>query len=156
MIRPLRQRHRRTIAALALVLPIAFVAGIAARKPVPVAGTLPAELATRADVFGRVVLTKADLWAGERIITRLRRDSAGAIAVEFMFRDVTRPDVLVYWVPGQETIGEGLPDRARLLGPFSNRRPLPIRPDARGERGRLVLYSLADHEIVATSKPIIF
>ena len=70
-----------------------------------------------------------------------------------MFRDLAKPDVLVYWAAGKETAVEGLPDNARLLGALSNHLPLPT--DARGETGRLVLYSLADHELVAVSRGFI-
>jgi len=41
MTRQLRQRHRRWIRIIALLLPIAFVIGIAARKTVPIANSLP-------------------------------------------------------------------------------------------------------------------
>ena len=71
-----------------------------------------------------------------------------------MFRDLAKPDVLVYWAAGKETAVEGLPDNARLLGALSNHAPLPIPADVRGEAGRFVLYSLADHEVVATSKAL--
>jgi len=100
------------------------------------------------------VWTKADLWPGQRIITRLRRDATGSLAVELVFRDLIRPDVLVYWAAGSESTVERLPDSARLLGALSNRSPLPIRVDARGAAGRLLLYSLADHEMVAVSNPV--
>jgi hypothetical protein len=152
MIRPLRQRHRMIVCTLGVVLPMAFVAGIAARKTVPVNAALPSELVRGAEDYGRVVLTKTDIWPGQRIITNLRRGARGSVAVELMFRDLVRPDILVYWAAGQESAVERLPDNARLLGALSNRGPLPIPADVRGEAGRLVLYSLADHEIVAVSK----
>ena len=154
MIRPLRQRHRMMVCTLGVVLPVAFLAGIAARRPVPVATSLPPELAGTATDPGKVVWTKADLWPGQRIITSLRRDTAGSMTVEFMFRQLVKPDVLVYWVDGKETVGESLPNNARLLGALTNRRPLTITSSARSEAGRFVLYSLADHEVVATSKPL--
>jgi hypothetical protein len=154
MIRPLRQRHRAAVCALAVLLPAAFAAGLAARRPVPVAASVPPELATKASAFGKVVWTKADVWPDQRIITSLRRDASGAVAVEFLFRDVIRPDVLVYWAAGKESAGEGLPENARLLGAFLDRTPLPLPADARGETGRFVLYSLANHEVVAVSRPV--
>jgi hypothetical protein len=48
-----------------------------------------------------------------------------------------------------------LPDNARLLGALSNRSPLPIPADVRGESGRLLLYSLAVHEVVAASQSFV-
>jgi len=70
----------------------------------------------------------------------LRRNAAGSVAVKLMFRDVLKPDVLVYWAAGQETTGEELPDNVRLLGALSNRTPLALPADARGKAGRFVLY----------------
>ncbi|MCI0746127.1 MAG: hypothetical protein L0Y58_12045 [Verrucomicrobia subdivision 3 bacterium] len=159
MIRPLRQKHRLTVCALGVALPVALVAGIAARRSVPPMMSLPPELTESALTpggrgKGHVVWTKADVWPGQRIVTTLRRDGTGAIAVEFMFRELVKPDVLVYWAPGKEIVSAGLPENARLLGALADRAPLPISVDVRGEAGQFVLYSLAEQEIVATSKPL--
>ncbi len=155
MIRPLRRRHRVIVSTLGVLLPVAFAASLAARKPVPVVATVPSGLADQGNDFGRIVWTKTDIWPGQRIVTSLRRDSAGSVAVELMFRDLAKPDVLFYWAAGKEAAAGGLPDNARLLGALSNRTPLPIPAAVRGEVGRFVLYSLADHEVVASSKPFI-
>jgi hypothetical protein len=143
------------VCTLGVLLPVAFAAGLVARKPVPVTATVPSGLAGQRNDFGKVVWTKTDIWPGQRIITSLRRDSTGSVAVELMFRDLAKPDVLVYWAAGKEAAAEGLPDNARLLGALSNRTPLPIPAAVRGEVGRFVLYSLADHEVVANSKSFI-
>ena len=156
MILPLRQRHRVIVCTLGVVLPVAFVIGIAARRPVPLATSVPPELAGKAINFGQVVWTKADLWPGQRIITSLRRDASGSVAVELMFRELVKPDVLVYWVAGKGTVSGSLPDNARLLGVLANSAPLAIPSNERGALGRLMLYSLADHEVVAVSKPFTF
>ncbi len=152
MIRPLRKRHCVMVCTLGVLLPVAFAAGLVARKPVPVAATMPSELAGTASDFDRLVWTKPDIWPGQRIITSLRRDAAGSAVVALMFRDLAKPDVLVYWAAGKDTAAEGLPENARLLGALSNGAPLSIPGDMRGETGRFVLYSLADHEVVAASK----
>jgi len=152
MIRSLRRRHRVIVCTLGVLLPVAFATGIVARKLVPVAATMPSVLAGQGNDFGRVLWTKTDIWPGQRIITSLRRDSTGSVAVELMFRDLAKPDVLVYWAAGKEEVIEGLPVNARLLGALSNRTPIPIPEAVRGEVGRFVLYSLADHEVVANSK----
>ena len=154
MIRPLRQRHRLIVCTLGVLLPVAFTAGLSARKPVPVPANVTWQFADQTSDFGRVVWTKPDIWPGQRIITSLRRDATGLVAVELMSRDLAKPDVLVYWAAGKETAG--LPTNARLLGALSNHAPLRIPSDVRGEDGRLLLYSLADHEVVSTSNPVTF
>jgi len=155
MIRPLRQRHRVIVCTLGVLLPVAFAAGLVARKPIPVPATVPSGLAGQRNDFGKVVWTKADIWPGQRVITSLRQDSTGSVAVELMIRDLAKPDVLVYWAAGKEAAVEGLPDNARLLGALSNHSPLPIPADVRGKSGRFLLYSLADHELVAASKSFV-
>jgi len=144
------------VCALGVILPIAFTGGIAARKPVPVARSVPAELEDKTSEFGTVVWTKMDLWPGQHIVTTLRRAAAGAVALQLMFRDVLKPDVLVYWVAGNKTPGDALPGNAQFLGALSNGSPMPIPAEGRGETGRFVLYSLADHEVVAVSNPVTF
>jgi hypothetical protein len=44
MTRQLRQRHRRWIKVIALLLPIAFVLGMVARKMVPTVESLPSAI----------------------------------------------------------------------------------------------------------------
>jgi hypothetical protein len=70
-----------------------------------------------------------------------------------MFEDLVGPDVLVYWVPSEGISGETIPGNAQLLGPLSSQEALSL-PEKPGRIGRFVLYSLANHEIVATSKPV--
>src|SRR5258706_3464070 len=77
MIRPLRQRHRLMVCTLGVLMPVAFVAGIAARRPVPVLASLPPELTGRADRVGNIVWSKTDLWPNQRITTSLWRDTVG-------------------------------------------------------------------------------
>jgi len=94
--------------------------------------------------------------ASGREVTGLLRNAAGSMALKLMFREGVKPIVLVYWAAGKETAVEELPDNARLLGALSNRTPLALPADARGKAGRLVLYSLADHEMLALSNPVTF
>ena len=138
--------------ALGVLLPVAFAVGIAARRPIPVA-SVPPELGGKVKDFAQVILTKADLWPGHDIITTLRRDDTGSVAAELTLRDLAKPDVLVYWAAGKESARESLPDNARLLGALTARVPLLLPAEVRDEPGCFVLYSLADHEIVATSNP---
>ena len=156
MIRPLRQRHRVMVFALSIVVPAAFAVGIATRKAVPAlrveAPGLSAE-ASRLNEFW----SRNDLWEKKAIRTRLLGDGAGSgqLAVELNSNDqIVRPDVLVYWLPGQRKIEDVPPDDAILLGRFapSTATTLTLPQQAATNPGMLLLYSLADHEIVAVSK----
>jgi hypothetical protein len=140
------------VCALGVLVPIAFAASIAVRRPVPVARSVPMELESKSSEFNTVVWTKTDLWPDQPVVTSLRRNATDSLAVEMVIHDLAKPDVLVYWAAGKATLE--LPDNARLLGALSNRTPLPLPADARGQAGHLLLYSLADHEIVAASKPL--
>ncbi len=71
-------------------------------------------------------------------------------------RGFAKPDLLVYWAAGNPVIGEVLPGDARLLGPFDPSMSLQLPNDASVTGGVLVLYSLADNEIVDASKPTRF
>ncbi len=157
MIRPLRQRHRRMMTIIGVLLPIAFAAGIAARRPAPTVATLPTALATTQRYFEAVEWERADLFTKTPIQVRLLRESAGAghFAVEFSAaRDFVKPDLIVYWIAGSPNVTDTLPDNARLLGVFNSSVALSLPPDAGPDSGVLVLYSLADQEIVGVSKPL--
>jgi hypothetical protein len=156
MIRPLRKRHRRMVVVLGVFLPVAFTVGIAARKPVPGMTSLPKELANSSRAFAVTEWERADLFTKTPIQVRLLRESAGTgrYAVEFSAaKDFVKPDLIVYWVAGSPNLTDKLPDSARLLGAFTSSAALSLSPDAGPASGALVLYSLADQEIVEVSKP---
>src|SRR6266436_5958076 len=156
MIRPLRKRHRRMVIVLGVLLPVAFAVGIAARKPLPGMTSLPKELVGSPQKFAVTQWERADLFTKAPIQVRLLRESAGAghLAVEFSAaKDFVKPDLIVYWVTGSQNITDTLPENARLLGTFSSSVALWLSPDAAPGSGGLVLYSLADQEIVEVSKP---
>ena len=153
MIRPLRQRHRIMVIALSVVVPTAFAIGIATRREAPVSRS-PGQAETRNE---RELWRRDDLWNKPAIQTRLLKSGAddGQLAVELVSIDrIVRPDVLVYWLSGARRIQDTLPDDAFLLGRFEQATPLPlILPgEAAKQTGELVLYSLADHEILVVSK----
>ena len=156
MISPLRQQHRRMVIVLGVFLPIAFLIGIAARKSVPGMTSLPQELVASPQKFAVTEWERADLFTKTPIQVRLLRESAGAghFAVEFSAaRDFVKPDLIVYWIAGSPNVTDTLPDNARLLGVFNSSVALSLPPDAGPDSGVLVLYSLADQEIVGVSKP---
>jgi hypothetical protein len=60
---------------------------------------------------------------------------------------------MVYWVAGNSNATDTLPDTAQLLGAFSSISSLALSADSATQNGRLVLYSLADNEVVEVSQP---
>jgi len=159
MIRPLRQRHYQTFVALGFLLPLVFAFGIVARKPFPSMDSLPNELSATNQKFLVTEWERTDLFAKSPIHIRLLRENlnSGSLAVTFSAAKdyFIKPDLMVYWIAGQPTVNDTLPDQAKLLGGF-NSGTLPLPPEAVATNGVLVLYSLADNEIVDVSKSIQF
>lgn len=156
MIRPLRQRHRRMIIALGLFVPIAFAVGIAARKPLPEMDSLPKEILPVAASSTPEVWCRTDLFPKSSVQARLLRGQSDAATFAMTFsvaRDFVKPDLLVYWVVANSKITDTLPDGAILLGAF-NSPQLPLPPTTTQSDGRLVLFSLADNQIIDASKPL--
>ena len=155
MIRPLRQRHRAVFIALGFCLPLAFASGIAARRPIPPAASLPATLASTPPAPADLVWKRRDLFPSAPIEVRLLREkSSGRIAAQFSATtDFLKPDLLVYWAAGNPHIRESLPENATLLGQFDS--PALILPnEVLTVDGVLILYSLADNELVGMTKPL--
>ena len=67
-----------------------------------------------------------------------------------------KPDLLVYWLAGSVRVTGKLPDQAVLLGAFQPSVALPLPQNAAATGGSLVLYSLADQEVVDASAPLPF
>jgi hypothetical protein len=154
MILQLRQRHRRMVMALAAALPFVFTIGIAARKPAPIAPSLLAEPAALQVGSATTVWDRWDLFPKTAIQVRLLREnnSGGRFALKLSAKDFVKPDLLVYWVAQNSKTTDTIPDNAVLLGAFSGD-PLLLPRKEVTEDSCLLLYSLADHEIVAISKP---
>jgi hypothetical protein len=156
MIRPLRQVHRYQAILLGVLLPLLFVLGIAARKPVPAMAELPQALGPIlswvrcSDFDGYGAFHKSpvsiDLWS--------HKNGSGPFAVSFDAEaNFVKPDLMVYWVAGNASQVETLPADAILLGAFG-RTPLPLSKEVSSTNGRLVLYSMADGEMVDVSESI--
>ena len=159
MIRPLRQLHCQTFIALGFLLPLAFVFGIAARKPFPTMDALPGALSAPVDKFPVCKWERNNLFAKSPIQVRLlqAKPDSGLLAVTFSAAKdyFIKPDLMVYWIAGQPAISDKLPESSKLLGGF-NAGELPLPAEAAATNGVLVLYGLADDEIVDVSKPIQF
>jgi hypothetical protein len=85
------------------------------------------------------------------------QNGVGKFAVAFSAaKDFLKPDLLVYWVAGNSSITDTLPGNAQLLGAFNSSTTLVLPTGVAMQTGALILYSLADTEIVDVSKPIRF
>jgi len=155
MILALRQRHRRMFAVIGLLLPICFALGLAARKPVPQLDSLPPALAETSESFTTLSWNRTDLFMRASVQARLFSSSvhAGKYAITLKgTANFIKPDLIVYWVAGNPTIKDAVPSNAMLLGAFSAA-ALPLPPAAAKGSSVLILYSLADQEIVDLSRP---
>ena len=157
MIRPLRQRHRIAVLTLSAFLPAVFVLGIASRRVVPLVGSSPRGLSQESADTYKSLWVRDDLWEKKPLRTKLLTDSKTSklkLEVTAAVPSI-RPDVLLYWVSGTPTVEDSLPNDAILVGAWTqesaNALDLPLA--TRATQGKLVLYSLADHEIVNVSKP---
>jgi len=162
MIRPLRQRHRRAVFALGIILPIALITGLTIRRPLPAIPTEAEGLTVASPHLGQVIWVRSDLWPQFSIRTRLLSDDIGTqgFSVELtVTKDIVKPDLIVYWAPGKLKVGESLPDDSVLLGALVQTAPTELRlpPEVNvNGGGALLLYSLADHETVAVSEAFTF
>jgi hypothetical protein len=157
MILPLRERHRRVFVVLGVLLPIAFVVGIAARNAVPRVATLPPELSSWSQTFTATDYDRDELFTTSPVRVQLwREQDTGRFAVGFVAaKDFLKPDLIVYWIAGHPNDTDELPAEATLLGAFSAG-PLLLPVEATTADGSLILFSLADQEIVDVSKPTRF
>ena len=157
MILQLRQRHCRIFAVLTVLLPLLFVVGIALRRTVPQSETLPPELSPQTVTFTATGYERDDLFAKSPIRVRLFRDhESGVLAVGLnASKEFLKPDLMVYWASGNPTTNDTLPSEAKLLGAFVST-TLMLPPETSTTDGRLILFSLANQEIVDVSKPTRF
>lgn len=145
-------------AIIGVLLPLAFGVGIVARRTVPETSVLPPELSTSsAQTFTATGFERDDAFENAPVKIRLWRDlSTGQFAVGFGApKDFVKPDLIAYWITGQPTNRTELPTSAVLLGSFVTT-ALPLPAEATTAEGSLILYSLADQEIVDVSKPLRF
>jgi len=153
MIRPLRIRHRRIFTVLGLLLPIAFGLGIAARKPVPQMNTVPAGFNVTSQQFAAVIWERSDLFTNAPVQVRLLSENGRFAVACTATADFAKPDLLLYWSRGAAPITDKLPNDAALLGALSS--PQLVLPEGVLKNGGiLVLFSLADQEVVAVSRQI--
>lgn len=157
MIRPLRTRHRVMVTALAVALPLLFVAGLLARTPPAEMEVLPEVLRPFSEAYPALLGEEPDLWGDVAIVTRLHADAvpASRLAVELRPEaDLKTPDVLVYWHAGTVAAAGAIPDDAYLLGALAgvHARRFALPDTALRVDGRLILYSLGHQQTIATAR----
>jgi hypothetical protein len=151
MILPLRRRHRRMFAVLGVLLPLVFIAGVAARKPVPTS-VLLSEAPVERQSFS-VLEDHSDLFPNTGIRVQILRGEANGVALQLSApKDFVKADPLVYWLPAETALKGTIPDEAILLGALKVGTPTVVPPATERQPGTLLLYSLANHEIVTSSK----
>ncbi len=159
MTRSLRQRHRRIFTALAVLLPVVFAVGIAARKTVPPVGATTPDLALSRVPFGSEQWRREDLFPKTRIQVGLFRETAdqGRFVISLaVAKDFARPDLLVYWAVGRPVATNALPANAILLGACAPSVKLPLPAASFTTEGALIIYNLAENEVVDISRTIRF
>jgi hypothetical protein len=142
-------------ATISVLLPVAFVPGVAARKPIPTA-SLPAGLPSGQETFLNQ-WDRLDLFTNTVLRVQFLRDASNTNRAAIQMsapKDFVKADLLVYWLPAESTLKNNIPDDAVLLGAFVSGQLLPVPPALTARPGSLVLYSLADHEITAVSKRV--
>jgi len=165
MILSLRRRHRVMMLSLALILPIAFVAALVVRQPIPTTQDLPINSTPLSSEDWRLCFEKDNLWSrwpslsrpALPITTRLyaNRQSGTQLAMELQPREnLKTPDILVYCHPAFSAGGGQLPERAQLLGTLAGTETRRfILPVAASEQETLIiLYSLAHQKIIAETQ----
>lgn len=149
MIQPLRNAHRRTFAALAMVLPAIIWAGLGARhlrqrmvRPTP-------QLTSSTQL-----LRKSDsLWQKHAMQSEFYGSSENPDDIFVVLSPITphspqeliEPDLLLYWSADRPQ-GDSVPPEARVLGGFIEGQAFPL-PKGGGRTGYLVLYSLPHHTV---------
>jgi hypothetical protein len=144
-------------AVLGVLLPVLLIMGIAVRRAIPQPETLPSELSPQTVTFTATAYERGDLFDKSPVQVRLWREQGTArLAVGFRAeKGFLKPDLLAYWSAAHPTTTDSSLKDARLLGAFVAG-PLMLPAEASDSDGHLILFSLANHEIVDVSKPTRF
>jgi hypothetical protein len=155
VIAPLRRRHRRLFAVLALALPIGYVGALLSRPQ------MPRDALRETDLPDVVLWSDADALRPLEVTVSMRRPPTPpdgsqpepVVALEPRTAPLV-PDLLLYWTAAPASIGAALPDGAFLLGAFGGDRGVAFRPCAAqsSTAGRAVLYSLAHQRVTAVAE----
>ncbi len=111
-----------------LLLPLAFIAGIAARKPIPTT-MLSTDFLQERKAFTKATWDRSDLFPKTALRVQLlcQEATTNRCAIQFSAaKDFVKADLLVYWLPAESTIKDTIPDevyppRCIQLGPATTR-----------------------------------
>ncbi len=153
MIQPLRRRHQRWFMVMAVFLPLAMIAGLVVRQPLPAAENLPA---TEPDDCRLLLWENAALWPSLSITTRVFADQQPAtrLVVALQPRVYLKiPDLLVYWSADSSQPISKMTNAVFLLGQLSGTQTQRFRlpAPALSHDGFLALYSLAHQQQIAAA-----
>lgn len=141
MIRVLRERHERRFQALAIALPLLFLAAWVVRPSWPTQqspGPAPA------------IESWTEVGPGSGARALIEQQSTREWLHLARTEALVAPDVLVYWAEKAPDLDSPLPDDAVLLGAFGDVGTTTFDLPARGVGGALLLYSLGHSSLVAT------
>lgn len=144
MIQPLRTVHRRAFVGLAIVLPVIVAVGLRTRRP-----SAPAGERKTGVTFAALPKTSGRVWAKHAIRTQMYAEPSGVYITLQPEQDLNEPDLLLYQSDTTARNNQ-LPGDAQLLGRVVAGRPLRLAAGS-DQRGQLILYSLAHHEVVDTA-----
>jgi hypothetical protein len=140
MIQPLRARHRWMMPFVGMIALVGLIAGVSARVTMPVMDQIPGEISLSTEHL------QEGLWGALPLSTAWGMDKKGRPTVTLKPNEsLLYPELLVYWHTG--TWNGKIGEQATLLGTLSgiNARRF-VMPS---KKGTLVLYSLAQGEVVA-------
>lgn len=151
MIRALRDRHRMIATALAVTLPIAYMA-ILVGRPVGTSTPAPAADSTGLEPTGPPFALLVEPRITGRLLAAAGDSAATAIQV-VPSRDPGIPDLLVYWVRSAPADPPSLPRDARLLAALRGSRTqvLPLPEPGRPPGGTIILYSQGWQRVMAVA-----
>ena len=146
MIQSLRRAHWRVMLSLTVILPLIIAGGILARPTFLKMTPLPEE--------GRVLFQEGFIqWSTVGLRVRFEKpakETERALMCVVPVESSPAPDVLAYWSPAAIQ-GSALNEGSVLLGSLKGRqsRCMNIPIGVPESTGSLVLFSLADHSVIA-------
>jgi len=153
--RGLRQRHRRIWLVLLIVIPLVYVAGLAARRAPLTMERIPDRLTGTFEVSAQPLIESTFAIGETEFGARLfsREGSSSPAVVELERRGTTplvHPDVLVYWTPTTSGREQSMLADAYFMGILtegqSQQYALPEESTQRD--GRLLFYSLGHEQML--------